>query len=196
MSIIMPSLILEWLEMSKQLIISAIIAVLTATMFLFNKKVSLIRLFVRQVQVFKNGHTGKFSIWDLMCFVAFPIIISILIVYGFPYHIDAKLAEILTTVFSLVFTILFGFAAVIVEKSESNNVKRKIVVEETFISIVTSTALSLFAAIISIMLVKVTSELIVSILSAILLSLSISITMLLLMITKRTFVIYCEDKEE
>lgn len=180
--------------MSKQTIILILIAILIAVMLLFNKKVNLIRLFIKQLQVFRNDHTGKFSFWDLMCFIVFPIFIAVLIVCGLQYHIDPKLAEILTTVFSLVFTILFGFAAVIVEQSGSNNSKRKEVIGEAFVSIVTSTVLSLLAAIISILLIKATTTLLVSILSIILFSLSISITMLLLMITKRTFVIYCEDK--
>lgn len=120
--------------------------------------------------------------------------ISLLIVFGLPYQIDIKLAEILTTVFSLVFTILFGFAAVIVERSESDNSKKKRVIGETFVSIVTSTVLSLFAAIISILLIKIENNIAVSILSVILFTLSFHIVMLLLMITKRTFVIYCEDE--
>lgn len=98
----------------------------------------------------KNDHTQKISIWDLMCFVIFPISISALIVFGLHYQIDKDLANTLTPVFSLVFTILFGFAAVIMERSASENTKRKQEISETFISVVTSTVLSLFAAVISI----------------------------------------------
>lgn len=179
--------------MNRQIII-LLIAILVIIMTLFNKKVSLTRLFIRQIQVFKNAHTNKFSLWDLVCFIVFPIIISVLIVFGLPYQVDVGLAETLTTVFSLVFTILFGFAAVIVENSESENSKKKRVVGETFVSIVSSTALSLFAAIISIILTKISVDLVASILSVVLFSISFSIVMLLLMITKRTFVIYCEGE--
>ena len=178
--------------MNRIIIILSIIALATIMIF-FNKKVNLVRLFVRQIQVFKNAHTNKLSLWDLICFIISPIIISVLIVFGLQYQIDASLAETLTTVFSLVFTILFGFAAVIVERSESDNSKKTKVIGETFVSIVSSTALSLFAAIISILLTKIKTELAISMLSTILLSLSFIIVMLLLMITKRTFVIYCEE---
>ena len=180
--------------MNKQMIVLIAIGILIILMLFFNKKVNLSRLLFRQIQVFKNDHTNKYSFWDIMCFLVFPIGISALIVFGLSYQVDVKLAEVLTTVFSLVFTILFGFAAVIVEKSEDGNSKKKRVVGETFISIVTSTALSLFAAIISILLIKIKNDLAISILSMALLSKSISIIMLLLMITKRTFVIYCEGE--
>ena len=175
-------------------IIILIIAVLFILMIFFNKKVCLTRLFIKQIQVLKNDRTKKFSIWDLMCFIVFPIVISALVTFGLSYRIDVDLAEILTTVFSLVFTILFGFAAVIGEKSVSDNPKKKRVVSETFVSIVTSTVLSLIAAIISILLTTIKDISTTSILSFVLLVLSFSIMMLLLMITKRTFVIYCESE--
>lgn len=174
-------------------IIILIIAVLFILMIFFNKKVCLTQLFIKQIQVLKNDRTKKFSIWDLMCFIVFPIIISALITFGLSYQISVELAETLTTVFSLVFTILFGFATVIVEKSVNDNPKKERVVSETFVSIVTSTVLSLFAAVISILLTTIKTILIISILSFALLDLSFTIMMLLLMITKRTFVIYCES---
>ena len=80
------------------------------------------------------------------------------------------------------------------ERSASENTKRKQVISETFISIVTSTMLSLFAAVISIILTKINNELMASILSFAVLILSLIIFMLLLMITKRTFVIYCDNE--
>lgn len=178
--------------MNKTLIL--IIAILFILMIFFNKKVCLTRLFIKQIQVLKNDRTKKFSIWDLVCFIVFPIIISALITFGLSYQIGVELAETLTTVFSLVFTILFGFAAVIVEKSTSYDSKKGRVIGETFVSIVTSTVLSLFATVVSILLTTIKTLSIISILSFILLGLSFTIIMLLLMITKRTFVIYCEDE--
>lgn len=180
--------------MNRSIIIILIIATLVTMMLFFNKKVNLFRLFVRQIQVFKNAHTNKISIWDLLCFTIFPIIISILIVCGLSYRIDIKLAEIFTTVFSIIFTLFFGFAAVIVEKSKTDNLKKERVIVETFVSIATSTTLSLIATIISILLTKFRTELAASILSVFLFTLSFIIIMLLLMVTKRTFVIYCEGE--
>ena len=171
-----------------------IIVVLFLLMMFFNKKVCLIQLFIRQIKVLKNDRTNKISIWDLMCFIIFPIAISALIVFGLHYQIDKDLANTLTTVFSLVFTILFGFSAVIMERSASENTKRKQVIGETFISIVTSTVLSLFAAVISIVLTKINNGLTTSILSFTKFTLSFANFMLLLMITKRTFIIYCDSE--
>lgn len=59
-------------------------------------------------------------------------------------------AETLTTVFSLIFTIPFGFATILMEKSESANRIEKIIIEETFVSIISATVLSLIATIMSI----------------------------------------------
>mgnify|MGYP006916064273 CR=1 FL=1 len=181
--------------MNRQIWVIILIASLTVMMLFLNKKVNLIRLFIKQLEVFKNAHTGKRSIWDIICFFVFPIAISGLIVFGLSFRVTAQLAETLTTVFSLVFTILFGFAAVIVEKRESDTEKKKRVISETFVSIITSTSLSLFSAFISILLTVIAKDPYVSILSVILFAVSLHIIMLLLMITKRTFVIYCEDKQ-
>lgn len=180
--------------MNRQLWVVILIALLVTLMLFSNKKVNLFRLFVKQLEVFKNAHTGKRSIWDLICFFVFPIAISGLIVFGLSFRVTTRLAETLTTVFSLVFTILFGFAAVIVEKRESDTEKKKQVISETFVSIITSTSLSLFAAFISILLTVTKKDLYVLILSIIIFTVSLHIIMLLLMIIKRTFVIYCEDE--
>lgn len=178
--------------MDRQFLYGILISLVAILMLFFNKKVNLTRLFIKQLEVFKDARTGKQSIWDLICFFVFPIVIAILIVFGMSIKVTSQLAEILTTVFSLVFSILFGFAAVIVEIRESDNAKKQQVISETFVSIITSTALSLFTAVISILLTSITVELYVSILSSILFAVSLHIIMLLLMITKRTFVIYCE----
>ena len=182
--------------MNRQLMAGITIALVAVLMLFFNRKVNLIRLFIKQLDVFKDARTGKRSVWDVLCFFVFPIVIAISIVFGMSFKITTQLAELLTTVFSLVFTILFGFAAVIVEKRESDNAIKKRVVSETFVSIITATALSLLAALVSIILTSMTGDLYVSVLSVILLAISIHIIMLLLMITKRTFVIYCEGDQD
>ena len=179
--------------MNKRIFIIFIILFVTIIM-LFNKKVSLIRLALRQLQVYKNAKTEKYSVWDFVSFILCPIIIAILIVCGLQYRIDKQLAEILTTVFSLVFTILFGFAAVIVERDEKSDSKKARVITETFVSIITSTVLSLIAAVLSMVILVIEKEIIVIILSIILFTLSFHIIMLLLMIMKRAFVIYCEEE--
>lgn len=180
--------------MDRQYYVLLIIGILIFVMLFFNKKVNLIRLFISQFQVFKNDKTGKYSIWDIVSFLVIPIAVSVLFVFGMPYRVSSELAEVLTTVFSLVFSILFGFAAVIMERNASDNSKKRQVVNETFVSIVTATVLSLVATIVSIFITQIEDQGMISILSVVIFALSLMIIMLILMITKRTFVIYCDGE--
>ena len=63
-------------------------------------------------------------------------------------------------------------------------------VEETFISIMSATVLSLISVIFSIIVVKIEVEWAISLVSAIVYSVSIMTIMLLLLVSKRTFIIY------
>lgn len=180
--------------MDRKCFVLPITGILIFVMLFFNKKVNLMRLFISQFQVFKNDKTGKCSIWDIVCFLVIPILASALIVFGIPYQVSSELAEVLTTVFSLVFSILFGFAAVVMERNASDNSKKKQVINETFVSIVTATTLSLAATIVSIVITQIEDACAISILSVALFALSLMIVMLILMITKRAFVIYCDGE--
>lgn len=103
--------------------------------------------------------------------------------------------SVLTTVFAFVFTVLFGFASILVGKMEGGNDIEKKVVGETFVSIVSSTVLSLLAAILSIVIIKIDCEKGIEIISCVVYSISFMVVMLLLMITKRTFLIYCDKQD-
>ena len=67
--------------------------------------------------------------------------------------------------------------------------------DRCFVSIVSSTVLSLLAAILSIIILETESEMAEKIISCVVYSFSFMIIMLMLMITKRTFLIY-NDKDE
>ena len=161
--------------------------VIILLMLFGNAKVRVFSVLVNQIKVFKNAKTEKLSWWDIVCFIILTI--------GFRCIIDDDLASVLTTVFAFVFTVLFGFAAILVGKMESNNDIERKVVGETFVSIVSSTILSLLAAILSIIILETESEMAEKIISCVVYSFSFMIIMLLLMITKRTFLIY-NDKDE
>lgn len=167
-----------------------IVVVILAVMFLGNKKVRVYPILLEQIRVFKNAKTKKISPWDIVCFLIFPILLACIITLKMQLNIDEKLAEVFTTVFSLIFTILFGFAAILVGKMDSKSEIERQVVGETFISIVSATLLSLLSAALSVVLLKATDPRTVQILSVCVYSLSLIIVMLLLLITKRTFVIY------
>lgn len=173
-----------------------IAAALLILLMIGNRKVRLISLFSKQIRVFKNARTNKVSVWDIFCFIVFPTCLALIVVYGLKICIDNTLSEILTTVFSLVFTVLFGFAAIIVGKLDSKNELEKKVVEETFISIMSATILSLISVICSIVVVKIEAKWAISLVSAIVYSVSIMTIMLLLLVSKRTFIIYNDTMEK
>lgn len=181
--------------MPNKIILIVIAMAIVCTMLFGNKKVRILSVLIKQLQVFKNAKTDKISVWDIVCFIFFPIILSIIITFGFGSIIDDTLAGVLTTVFAFVFTVLFGFAAILVGKLDCDNEIEKQVVGETFVSIMTSNILSLIASILSIAIIITGDEKAKLILTICVYSFSFMIIMLLLMISKRTFIIYCENKK-
>lgn len=179
---------------NKIILILIAIAIVCAMLF-GNKKVRVFPVFMKQLQVFKNAKTNKISIWDIVCFIFLPIALAVLIAFGFGCVIDNDLAGVLTTVFAFVFTVLFGFAAILVGKLDSNNEIEKQVVGETFVSIMTSNILSLISAVLSIAIIITDNGIAGLVLSIFIYSFSFMIIMLLLMISKRTFIIYCSNKK-
>lgn len=179
-------------------ILASISVIVMIICMLFNPKVSIIKIFIKQLSVFKNAKTEKISVWDLFCFIVAPIVLAILLVFKLGYDISNSVAGVLTTVYAFIFTVLFGFAAVLVGKIDSKNELEKQVTEETFVSVLTSNILSLINAIASIILlnIKEDSECVRNIVSVIIYSISFITIMLLLMITKRTFIIYCDKKKK
>ena len=181
--------------MPNKIMPTIIIILIVITMLFGNKKVGVFSVFAKQISVYKNAKTNKVSIWDLICFIFLPIALAVLIVLEFNNAITTQLASVLTTVFAFVFTVLFGFAAILVGKLDSSNKIEKQVVSETFISIMTSNLMSLISAVLSIIIIVIdsTESFISLFLSVLLYSLSFMIIMLLLMISKRTLVIYCSN---
>lgn len=181
--------------MDDKLIWSLAVVALLIIMFFFNRKVRLFSLMKEQMMIFKNDKTKKVSLWDYVCFFAFPLTVAIILVCKLKFIIDDSLANLLTAVFSIVFTVLFGFAAIMISKIDSKNRIEKQVAEETFVSIVSTTILSLVSAMLSIVLTQVVSEVGLKIISASILFLSLIIIMLTLMVTKRTFFLYVKHKK-
>lgn len=168
--------------------------VLVLVMLLCNRKVWLWAVLKEQIRVFRNAKKEKISLWDCLCFCVFPWVVSYICTCKLNFVIKEDLANLLTTVFSIVFTVLFGFAAVMVSKIDSENKTEKQVAEETFVSIVSATLMSLIAAILSIFLTQIESKMILKVISIGVLGSSLIIIMLLLLITKRTFFLYVDNK--
>lgn len=169
-------------------------AILFFLMLFLNKKVRITNVLCEQIKVFSDYRTKHISPWDICCFILFPIALSFILIFALKVVIPEGLAEILATVFSLVFTILFGFSAILVGRMEDGNKIERQIIKETFVSIITATILSLFATIFSIAALIVKTIIATSIIWCIILSLSFMIIMLLLLITKRTFVIVHDEQ--
>ena len=179
---------------SKYIIWILAVFFLLCIMLFCNRKVRLWSLLIEQIRVFRNDKKKKISLWDCICFLVFPMVISLIFVYKLGFTINNNLAELLTTVFSIVFTVLFGFAAIMISKIDSQNKTEKQVAEETFVSIVSSTILSLIAAVLSVVLTQVKSVICLQIISSGVITISLIIIMLLLLITKRVFLLYVDRK--
>ena len=149
---------------------------------------------VEQLGVFRNARKGKTSVWDIWSFFILPIILASIIVFGIGKPVDNDLANILTTVFSLIFTILFGFIAILVGRMEddSNNRIEQTVIKETFVSIISATLISLAGTITSIIITQIQDGVAKSVISCVIYSIAFIDVMFLLMTTKRIFKIYCE----
>lgn len=176
-------------------IIWSIIAVgIVILMLLCNTKVKLIELAKEQIAVFRNDKNKKISVWDICCFIIFPIVLAAIFVCALGKPIDKQLANTLTTIFSLVFTILFGFIAILIGKIDDPNNKGKVrqVVMETFTSIISSTLLALFGTVAAIVITAANegNKILISVLSCGVYSAAFMIVMLILMTTKRIFLIY------
>lgn len=169
--------------------------ILLCMMLFCNRKVRLWSLLTEQIRVFRNDKEKRISLWDCICFLILPVAISVIIVYKLGFIINNNLAELLTTVFSFVFTVLFGFATIMISKIDSQNKIEKQVAKETFVSIVSSTILSLIAAVLSIVLTQAKSAICLQIISSSVVTISLIIIMLLLLITKRVFLLYVDRKD-
>jgi len=117
-------------------------------------------------------------------------------VLWYEFYIDRELSQILTTTFSLVFTLMLAFEAILVSKKDSTNVIEKEVISQTFISVVSSSILSLIGIILSVVIMFITNCTAVNIITILVSVLSFMTVMLLLMIIKRTFMIFMNDSKK
>lgn len=177
-----------------------VICALLCCMLFGNRKVRLSLLIKEQLKVFRNYRMKRISLWDCVCFFLFPIVISLIFVFKLGLTVSINLAELLATVFSIVFTVLFGFTAlfgfttIMISKIDSQNRIKEQVAKETFVSIVFSTVLSSIAVVLSIILTQVRNALCLQIISVAVVTISLLIIMLLILIIKRIFNLYTYKK--
>lgn len=170
-------------------IITVIIALV---MLLGNRKVRVTQVLVAQLRVFRNAKTGKISIWDGICFVVMPVIVAAIISFGLGWEINSDtLTGILVLILVLIATALeFMF---LTRRTESDNKVKKQVMNETFVSVLTANVLSLFTAILSIVVIGVYDSIAKKILTACIYSALLMVAMLILMILKRIFALFIDN---
>lgn len=168
-----------------------IITVIIALVMLFNRKTR-VTILAAQLRVFRNAKTRKTSIWDSICFVVMPVIVAIIISFALGWEINSDtFTGILALILVLIATALeFMFLA---RRTESDNKVKKQVMDETFVSILTSNVLSLFTAILSIVVLEVYDSIAKKILTACIYSAVLMIAMLILMILKRIFALFIDN---
>ena len=169
-----------------------IITVIIALVMLFNRKTRVTQILAAQLRVFRNAKTRKTSIWDSICFIVMPVIVAIIISFDLGWEINSDtFTGILALILVLIATALeFMFLA---RRTESDNKVKKQVMDETFVSILTSSVLSLFTAILSIVVLEVYDSIAKKILTACIYSAVFMIAMLILLILKRIFALFIDN---
>lgn len=169
-----------------------IITVIIALVMLFNRKTRVTQILAAQLRVFRNAKTRKTSIWDSICFIVMPVIVAIIISFDLGWEINSDtFTGILALILVLIATALeFMFLA---RRTESDNKVKKQVMDETFVSILTSNVLSLFTAILLIVVLEVYNSIAKKILTACIYSAVFMIALLILMILKRIFALFIDN---
>ena len=171
-----------------------VITVIIALVMLFNRKTRVTQILAAQLRVFRNAKTRKTSIWDSICFIVMPVIVAIIISFDLGWEINSDtFTGILALILVLIATALeFMFLARRTETESDNKVKKQ-VMNETLVSILTSNVLSLFTAILSIVVLEVYDSIAKKILTACIYSAVLMIAMLILMILKRIFALFIDN---
>jgi len=185
---------MEWYQ-----IIFLVISLALLLAILINPKIRLFNLIIQQMKVFVKFNPKitkqKLSLHDMIAFIIAPIVISTIIVWGFNFIFLADVATVLVTVFSIIFTVLFGFISVLVGKTNSSNKIEKQLVSETFTSIVSAMLLAILSAVLLIIYLSVPGNiLLIKLISNIVIWFSLVSLLLLLMITKRSYIIFSNAK--
>jgi len=172
------------------LLIGVVVMILT---MLINPKLRIIPIILEQFRVYRNFKTNKPSFYDFITFLVAPILVAIILVLNFDYTFDLNISNVLITVFSIIFTLLFGFATLLISRTDTPSNIEKRVIGETFISIMSCMLTSLFAAVFLIVLsFNQLNAFWTKSLTVTVVYLGLHCLALLLMITKRIFIIFSE----
>ncbi|SMC16184.1 hypothetical protein [Mycoplasmopsis agassizii] len=136
----------------------------------------------------------KISWRDLIGFILFPLVTSSALVWGFEFTFSIEVANLLTTFFSIIFTVLFGVSSVLLVRTNSNNKIERKAIMETFTSVVNAMLLLIFSTVLLVVYVSQYGQVIINkIISNIVISFSITSLLLILLATKRIYISFKES---
>ena len=158
---------------------------------LFNRKINIFKIIVKQFSIYKNDKTSKHSFFDMFTFVVIPILMAIILVFLLDFNFLTVKADLFITILSIVSTVLFSFLALLVEKkNNSNNNKELQVSNETYISIIMTILYSMVDILLFIVLLVLPDiNWLIMVTNGICYCLLIKITLHLLMVLKRMFLL-------
>ncbi len=184
--------------MDKKSWICLSVAIVALALMLCNKKIRCSQLARDAFSVFRDNRNGKIYWFDLLTFLGCPVVISASIIIGYSYCFNKDMANALLNVFSIMFTILFGVTSILTSTSESKDETRKRISKEAFATATFSMLISLLNLTIIILYIvllqfEIPAPVFMS-LSGIVIGLSLLMTMLFLMIIKRSYVTFISNK--
>lgn len=186
--------------------ICLIIIIVCVILSLFNKKIRCNLLFSEFLKIFKNNRTGKISFFDVICFFIFPLIIAICLVVGFDYSFSKDIANVLLTVFSITFTLLFGVMSILSVTLDSDDKIKKQISREAF----TAVSFSMLSSLISLVLLIIylvlkdyeivndydMNVIIFEVMTGTITFLTLNMIMLFFMVIKRSYVTSMIEKKD
>lgn len=157
-----------------------------------NKKIRCLRLIEDLIKIFYDNRTNRISIFDLICFFVCPIVIGAAVVVGFDYCFSIEVSNTLLTIFSILFTLLFGVLSLLTSSLESSDSTKKKISNEAFTAVafaMLSSLISLIVMIVYIVLLEKNISIIcLQIFSGIIIALASNMIMLFFMVIKRSYV--------
>ena len=183
------------MSMSVKMICCTVFIFAFLVLMLLNKKIRCFVLPKALISIFYDNRTKKISIFDLLCFFVFPIVISILIVVGYDFYFSKDISNTLLTIFSILFTLLFGIMSLLTATLNSKDDLKKKISTEAFTAVSYAMFTSLLSLIIMILYLIFFERISVEnhiplyqILTAIIIFLTINMIMLFMLVIKRSYI--------
>lgn len=165
-------------------------------LIIINQKLNIFSVIYNFILSLRNDNKEKISWFDILTFIAIPIVLSIIFVLEFDFQVDKNISQTLLTVFSLIAAMLLSFFAILVSQNDVENNKDRIkVIKETASAIGTAVILSLINSVL-LLFVSVDKYLInQTITSIIILGFMFMVFIEIIYVIKRVFdIIYSKNK--